>query len=133
MFFYQLFNIIQQQKNCFNFFFFSKFSHERLPSWHQLQPGKSALPGQRTWWGNFGQRQNAIKYIRILFESSLKYHAIKKNWSKIFRITKKVMQKIRWGNCWTEILKFIFKKIELMFENQTQLHCFRLFQCNSIR
>ena len=82
-----------------------------LPSWHQLQPGRSALPGQRTWWGNFGQRQNAIKYIRILFVRSLKYYAIKKNWSKIFRITKKVMQKIWWGNCWTEILKFFLRKL----------------------
>ena len=52
MFFYLLFNIIQQQKIVLIYFiFFSKFSHGRLPSWHQLQPGRSALPGQRTWWG----------------------------------------------------------------------------------
>ena len=69
------------------FFFFSKFSHGRLPSWHQLPPGRSALPGQRAWWGNFGQRQNGMKYIRTLFLRSLKYRTTKKNWSKIFRIT----------------------------------------------
>ena len=86
-FFYQLFNIIQQQKMVWIFFFFSKFSHGRLPSWHQLPPGRSALPGQRAWWGNFGQRQNGMKYIRTLFLRSLKYRTTKKNWSKIFRIT----------------------------------------------
>ena len=75
------------KKIVYIFFFFSKFSHGRLPSWHQLPPGRSALPGQRAWWGNFGQRQNGMKYIRTLFLRSLKYRTTKKNWSKIFRIT----------------------------------------------
>ena len=85
------------------------------------------LPHPKTRWGNFGQRQTVMKYIRIIFFTnslvSYKKEKLCENISHHF--LRRAQFKV--GLILDSNLNIRFKKIELMFENQTQSQFLLLF------